>query len=91
MIMTARFGLSDSSERGEPQHHFGGAEAAPPQSRLIPAATRNPSRERKNFFPPFKGEGEAMASWGYSQLINYLNGELVLTGGAKVDRNAARE
>ncbi len=32
-----------------------------------------------------------MASWGEAQLIKYLDGKLVLKGGSKEDRIAARE
>jgi hypothetical protein len=43
------------------------------------------------FFPPFKDEGEVVASWGEARLIRYLDGKLVLKGGAKEDRLAAYE
>jgi hypothetical protein len=46
---------------------------------------------KMKFFPPFKDEGEVMASWGEARLIKYLDGKLVLTGGSKEDRIAARE
>jgi hypothetical protein len=45
----------------------------------------------RTFFSPFKDEGEVMASWGEAQLIKYLDGKLVLKGGSKEDRIAARE
>jgi hypothetical protein len=45
----------------------------------------------KNCFPPFKDEGEVTASWGEAQLINYLDGKLVLKCGSKEDRIAAKE
>ena len=32
-----------------------------------------------------------MASWGEARLVKYLGGELVLKGGSKEDRIAARE
>jgi hypothetical protein len=43
------------------------------------------------FFPPFKDEGELIASWGEAQLIKYLDGKVELRGGSKEDRLAARE
>jgi hypothetical protein len=43
------------------------------------------------FFPLFKDEGEVTALWGQAHLIKYLDGKLVLKGGAKEDRIAARE
>ena len=43
------------------------------------------------FFPPFKDEGEVVASWGEAQLIKYLNGRSELRGGSKEDRAEARE
>jgi hypothetical protein len=43
------------------------------------------------FFPPFRDEGEVMASWGEARLIKYLHGKLVLKGGSKEDRIAVRE
>lgn len=46
---------------------------------------------KMKFFPPFKDEGEVMASWGEARLIEYLDGKLVLKGGSKEDRIAARE
>ena len=43
------------------------------------------------FFPPFKDEGELIASWGEAELIRYLDGKVVLKGGSKEDRLAAQE
>ena len=54
------------------------------------AHCHNPLMKLK-FFPPFKDEGEVMASWGEARLIKYLDGKLVLKGGSKEDRIAARE
>ena len=48
-------------------------------------------RRKSEYYPPFKDEGELMASWGEARLINYLDGKLVLKGGSKEDRIAARE
>jgi hypothetical protein len=48
-------------------------------------------KRKSEYFPPFKDEGEVMASWGEARLINYLDGKLVLKGGSKEDRIAARE
>jgi hypothetical protein len=42
-------------------------------------------------FPTFKDEGEVIAAWGEARLINYLDGKLVLKGGSKENRMAARE
>ena len=46
---------------------------------------------KSEYYPPFKDEGELIASWGEARLINYLDGKLVLKGGSKADRIAARE
>ena len=46
---------------------------------------------KPKFFPPFKDEGEVVASWGEAQLIKYLDGKTELRGGWKEDRIAARE
>ena len=35
---------------------------------------------KMKFYPPFKDEGEVMASWGEARLIKYLDGKLVLKG-----------
>ena len=43
------------------------------------------------FFPFFRNEAEIMASWGDACLLKYLDGKLVLKGGAKADRLAAYE
>ena len=43
------------------------------------------------FFPPFKDEGEIIASWDQAQLIKYLDGKTELRSGSKEDRLAARE
>jgi len=45
----------------------------------------------RHFYPPFKDEGELIASWDEARLIKYLDGKLVLKGGSKEDRIAARE
>jgi hypothetical protein len=57
---------------------------------LSTAPSHNP-RMKMKFSPPFKDEGEVMASWGEARLIKYLDGKLVLKGGSKEDRIAARE
>ena len=41
---------------------------------------------KPKFFPPFKDEGEVIASWGQAQLIKFLDGKLELKGGSKEDR-----
>ena len=46
---------------------------------------------RMKFFPPFRDEGEVVASWGQAQLIRYLDGKMELRGGSKEDRMAAHE
>jgi hypothetical protein len=43
------------------------------------------------FYPPFKDEGEVIASWGEAELIRYLGGKTELRGGSKEDRLAAQE
>ena len=48
-------------------------------------------KRKSEYYPPFKDEGEVMARWGEAQLIKYLDGKLVLKGGSKEDRIAARE
>ena len=46
---------------------------------------------RTKFYPPFKDEGEVIASWGEAKLIRYLNGKSELRGGSEQDRAEARE
>jgi hypothetical protein len=48
-------------------------------------------KRKSEYYPPFKDEGEVMASWGETRLIEYLDGKLVLKGGSKEDRVAVRE
>jgi hypothetical protein len=48
-------------------------------------------KRKSEYYPPFRDEGEVMASWGEAQLIKYLDGRLVLKGGSKEDRITARE
>ena len=48
-------------------------------------------KRKSEYFPPFKYEGEVIASWGEARLIKYLDGWLLLKGGSKEDRIAARE
>jgi hypothetical protein len=43
------------------------------------------------FYPPFRDEGEVVASWGEAQLIKYLDGHVELKGGSKEDQAEARE
>jgi hypothetical protein len=43
------------------------------------------------FFPPYKDEGETLASFGEARLIKFLDGKLELKGGSKEDRLAAHE
>jgi hypothetical protein len=49
------------------------------------------ARMRMKFFPPFKDEGEVVATWGQAQLIKYLDGRLELRGGSAQDHAAALE
>ncbi len=44
-----------------------------------------------NSFPPFRDEGEVVASWGEAQLIKYLDGKMELKGGSREERLAAHE
>ena len=48
-------------------------------------------KRKSEYYPPFKDEGEVMASWGEARLIEYLDGKLALKGGSKEDRQAAHE
>jgi hypothetical protein len=48
-------------------------------------------KRKSEYYPPFKDEGELIASWGEARLIKYLDGKLVLKGGLKEDRLEARE
>jgi hypothetical protein len=48
-------------------------------------------KRKSEYYPPFKDEGEVMASWGEARLIEYLDGKLVLKWGSKEDLIAARE
>ena len=43
------------------------------------------------FYPPFRDEGEVVASWGEARLIRYLDGKSELRGGSEKDRAEARE
>ena len=38
---------------------------------------------KMKFFPPFKDEGEVIASWGEAQLIKYLDGKVELKGSSQ--------
>jgi hypothetical protein len=48
-------------------------------------------RRKSEYYPPFKDEGELIASWGEARLIKFLDGKVVLKGGSKEDRIAVRE
>ena len=48
-------------------------------------------KRKSEYYPPFKDEGELIASWGEARLIKYLDRKLVLKGGSKEDRQAAHE
>jgi hypothetical protein len=48
-------------------------------------------KRKSEYYPPFKDEGEVMASWGEARLIEFLDGKVVLKGGSKEDRMEARE
>ena len=48
-------------------------------------------KRKSEYFPPFKDDGELIASWGEARLIKYLDGKLVLKGGSKENRMEARE
>jgi hypothetical protein len=49
------------------------------------------TRMRMKFFPPFRDEGEVVATWGQAQLIKYLDGKLELRGGSVQEHAEARE
>ena len=44
----------------------------------------------RHFFPPYKDEGEVVASWGQAQLIKHLDGRTELRGGSDQDRAEAK-
>ncbi len=46
---------------------------------------------KMKFFPPYKDEGEVVATWGQAQLIKYLDGKMELRGGSAQDRADAKE
>ena len=48
-------------------------------------------KRKSEYYPPFKDEGELIASWGEARLIKYLDGKVELKGGSKEDRIEARE
>ena len=48
-------------------------------------------KRKSEYYPPFKDEGELIASWGKARLVKYLDGKLVLSGGTKEDRMSAGE
>ena len=48
-------------------------------------------KRKSEFFPPFKDEGELIASWGEARLIKYLDGHSELKGSSDQDRAEARE
>ena len=48
-------------------------------------------KRKSEYYPPFKDEGELIASWGEAKLIRYLDGKSELKGGSKEDRLAAQE
>jgi hypothetical protein len=47
-------------------------------------------RRKSEYYPPFKDEGEVLASWGEARLIKYVDGKTELRGGSKEDRLAAQ-
>ena len=38
-------------------------------------------KRKSEYYPPFKDEGEVMASWGEARLIKYLDGKTGIEGG----------
>jgi hypothetical protein len=46
---------------------------------------------KMKFYPPFRDEGELIASWGDARLIKFLDGKYELRGGSDQDRAEARE
>jgi hypothetical protein len=48
-------------------------------------------KRKSEYYPPFRDEGELVASWGEARLIKYLDGKTELRGGSKEDRLAAQE
>ena len=47
-------------------------------------------KRKSEYFPPFKDEGEFMASLGQAHLIKYLVGKLVLKGGIERRRECCQ-
>jgi hypothetical protein len=45
----------------------------------------------REFYPPFRDEGEVVAMWGDAQLIRYLNGRAILRGGSEQERAEAKK
>ena len=48
-------------------------------------------KKKSEYYPPFKDEGELIASWGEARLIKYLDGKTDLRGGSEQERAEARE
>ena len=48
-------------------------------------------KRKSEYYPPFKDEGEVVASWGEAKLIKYLSGKSELKGGSEQDQAEARE
>ncbi|MEI6391999.1 MAG: hypothetical protein WCT12_12945 [Verrucomicrobiota bacterium] len=46
---------------------------------------------KSEYFPPFKDEGELIASWGDARLIKFLNGKWELRGGSENDLAEVKE
>ena len=55
-----------------------------------PSLDRGIMKRKSDYYPPFKDEGEVMASWGEARLIKYLDGKTELRGGSDQDRCAWR-
>jgi hypothetical protein len=48
-------------------------------------------KKKSEYYPPFKDEGELIASWGEARLIKYLDGKTDLRGGSEQERAEARK
>jgi len=48
-------------------------------------------KRKSEYFPPFKDEGELIASWGDARLIKFLNGKWELRGGSENDLAEVKE
>ena len=48
-------------------------------------------KRKSEYYPPFKDDGELIASWGEARLIRYMDGKWELCGGSENDLAEAKE